>query len=321
MIASIGGHIMVEIQTVATGTNRFVRSFSIALASVSLLLWCLAVAMPVWEERSQSFGTWTVIYGFSVAMTGWLGLLVGSPAWLANFLLLPALIWAFRQRGGFWLSVAAFAVAASAYAMRHHPDGVGQVRIMSREIGFYFWLASFFVLVFGNAILAQINKKRGAIVRWLVVVALIASVFWLESHFAIRVSPLALALKNPDDLAAFDNALAQKPSQAELDAGLRWMLPDDMARGHKDPTPAVEKLLAAGANPNQGGHYSLLIHAVYQDCPGVAAALIRAGADVNVRDNRGKSLLEIARESKGSPELFKVLTDAGAVPAEPVEKK
>jgi ankyrin repeat protein len=40
--------------------------------------------------------------------------------------------------------------------------------------------------------------------------------------------------------------------------------------------------------------------------------LIQAGADVNARDHRGKTVLEIAQEIGSSPECQKILVNAGA---------
>lgn len=51
------------------------------------------------------------------------------------------------------------------------------------------------------------------------------------------------------------------------------------------------------------------------------AFLVRAGADVNACDNRGKTVLDRAYEDQCAPEMIKILIDAGAKPGKQPQNK
>src|SRR5436309_940596 len=92
--------------------------FAAGAVIVAIAMWVASLALPVWETRSKNGGDWGTVIGVLPAVIGFLGLLVLCPAWFANLLLIPAIVTLFKgRRIGFWLSFAALAIAASAYAM------------------------------------------------------------------------------------------------------------------------------------------------------------------------------------------------------------
>jgi len=308
--------------------QRRLHSSRIAQAAVILacIMWALAVVLPIWEVRSDVNGKWSVVPGALPAFIGWLGILVKCPAWFANFLLIPPCLGLLRgQHRGFWWSVIAVAIAASAYMMPAIYGDNEKDLIVARKIGFYLWLGAFVVVLLGYTLQLTKTERPSAPVRWLVVTAVILGLVGLEYNFPVGVSPLEAALKNPDDSAAFTNALARNPSQAEKDAALPWLILQYIHGSHQHrigKLEQIEKLVAEGASVNQTDRYgtTLLMQAVYachRDEPLVGAAalvkmLVRAGANVNARDYRDKTVLDIATEIGASEQCRKILSDAGA---------
>ena len=281
---------------------------------MAVLLWGLAVALPVWDTRSNNYGEWAVVRGFLPAILGWLGLLVVCPAWFANLLLIPAGIMLFkRRRGGFAVSLVALAVAASAYMLPGIYGDNDEAVIVGRLIGFYLWLGSFLVIAVACAFLA--TDRKGVVVRLGVVMLMVLGMAGLERIYRVGVSPLERALKNPDDLTGLTATLAHNPPQADKDTALWWALRQDLSSNRPAPSKRLTMLLAAGANPNKAGKFgdTLLMYALLsRSSESYIELLVQAGADVNARDSRGKTILDIAKEAGSSPECQKILVDAGA---------
>src|SRR5581483_10058093 len=102
---------------------------------------------------------------------------VGCPAWFANFLLIPLAITIFKaRRVGFWVSVAAFAIAASAYMMPAIYGDNDSALIHGRRIGFYLWLGSFFIMALGHALLARWPTSSRRIACWATLALLVVAV-------------------------------------------------------------------------------------------------------------------------------------------------
>jgi hypothetical protein len=279
-------------------------------------LWLLACFLPVWETRSDT-GEWNVVVGGIPALIGFVGLLAACPAWFANLLLIWLCIRLLKgRRTGFWLSVVAFAVAASAYMLPAIYGDNETDTIVSRRIGFYLWLGSFLVMALAYVLPGDATKRREWIlVRWITLALLALGVAGLERLFPVGVSPLETALRDPNDLTALSNALAHNPSQAEKDAALYWAVLRDISGGQSNPSPQIERLIAAGANVNQVDSYgeTLLMRAVqHRGSESMVSLLVGAGADVNARGGEGKTVLDIAQEYNSNPQCQQILVKAGA---------
>src|SRR5262245_55520441 len=134
---------MTESQPQTEGSKREPRFWIAGAIIMTCLLWGLAVAMPVWETRSNQTGDWAIAHGYIPALLGWLGLLVKCPAWLANILLISLCMTLGKSRSAsFVLSLVGFALAASAYAFPAIYGDNDEAVIVRRLIGFYLWLGS-----------------------------------------------------------------------------------------------------------------------------------------------------------------------------------
>lgn len=296
------------------------QSLAIGAIVLAATLWGLSLTLPVWETRSTT-GEWDVVRGALPALIGWLGVFEWCPAWFANLLLIPVCITLLARRfQGFWLSVAAFVIAATAYGMHTLYGDNSEAIIVGRRIGFYLWLASFGVMVLAHGVLAT-NADRSAArgARFAAVVIIAFGVVVLERVRQVGVTPLEASLKDSGDMSAFTTALARHPSQTEKDAALRWVVLADVSSPHRSGairTQRLAQLIAAGANVNQPDRYgdTPLMEAVRtHGAEPAVRLLIGAGANVNARDYRGKTVLDIAEERDSSPECRQILVDAGAV--------
>ena len=161
---------------------------------VACILWGLAVALPVWDTRSERTGDWGVVQGALPAVIGFLGIVVLCPAWYANLLLVPLFILLFKKRrGGFVLSLVALAVAASAYILQGiYGDDATAVIGLRRLIGFYLWLASFVVIALAFAFLANQAQRKSIAVRVGLVIpdSILSALPDLRKICPVGVSPL-----------------------------------------------------------------------------------------------------------------------------------
>ena len=127
----------------------------IVMLSVSLYL--ISLSLPAFQTNYHH-GDW---YGFSVLLQGWLGMFAHNYAWFGNiFLLISNIMYlcvksnAFKITA-FCISIAALLIALSCYFYRnilvlpfHSADTPEYIRTF--KIGYYFWLASFFVSTAGQ---------------------------------------------------------------------------------------------------------------------------------------------------------------------------
>ncbi len=299
--------------TAPLGLNpRLIASIAVL---ITVLLWGLSVALPVWETRSDRTGEWAVVSGYVPALLGWLGLVAKCPAWFANVLLVLLCITLFKSHKiGFVLSLVAFVLAASAYTLPALYGDNDQANIVRRLPGFYLWLGSFLTIALGHALLATAAGPKWLVAHIAMVMLMVIAVVGLERLYPVGLSPLETALKNPDDVNGLTAAVARNPPQAEKDAALSWAVRQDLA-SHLPPSKRVPMLLAAGANPNKTNNYgdTILIQALRPHSPeAMVALLVQAGADVNARGFTGKPVLELAQQMGCSPECLTVLVNAGA---------
>jgi hypothetical protein len=302
--------------------NEKPRLVPVGAITLAAIMWVVSLILPVWETRSDQ-GEWSIVRGLLPAMIGWLGLFIMCPAWFANLLLIRLCFRLLRgQRVTFWLSVVAFAIAASAYMMPALYGDNEEAVIVGRRIGFYLWLGSFLVILLAHAIQVTASERPSARVRWSVVAFMVLGLVGLERTFRVGVSPLEAALKDSDDATALKNALARDPPQAERDAALPWAIRQYVRNDQGGPgLQQIEKLIAAGANVNQVDRHgdTLLMQGLWS-CRGrgrggdsLVTLLLRAGANVNARDRRGKTVLDIAEEIGISRECRTILSNAGAL--------
>jgi hypothetical protein len=280
---------------------------------MAITLWGISVAVPVWETRSENYGEWGTVIGALPAIIGFLGVLVLCPAWFANLLLVPAIVTLFkRRRVGLWLSLAAFAIAASAYAMPALYGDNDKAVIVGRKIGFYLWLGSFLVIFLAHCLLLDRDQAPAPPVRWALIVLIIFSLLGLEVTFRVGLSPLEAALKEAGP-SAFAAALARNPTAAEKDSALHWAIVQHVQKPGAETQNRIEQLVAAEANVNQADKdQTPLMRLARPGNESLVDILIRAGANVNARDYRGKTILDIARERSDNAQCEKMLIGAGA---------
>ena len=297
-------------------STRGTKFVAVAAVIVAAAMWALSVFIPVWETRSDG-GKWAAVIGALPLLIGWLGLVSFCPAWFANLLVIPLYLTLFKGRHvGFWLSVVAFAIAATAYMIPALYGDNEEDVIVARRIGFYLWVGSFLVIVLAHAL--QFKRVQGPLLvaRWTTFALLVLAAVGLEHKYRVGVSPLEAAIRNPDP-AAFAAILARHPSQSEKDAALPWVMLEDLTNSPTGvKSERVEELVAAGANVNQADSYGTtpLMRAVRtRGAESVVALLVRAGANVNARNGSGYSVLDIADEYGCSPECRQILVDAGAL--------
>lgn len=113
------------------------RDLSLALFAFSLMLPAINERNEVWERES-------VTYGFDVLRVGFLALLDGSAAWLANIFFIAAFFSQKSARRSLLFSLCAILLGLSSFAYTSMwNDGDGRITITGYSYGFYVWLLSF----------------------------------------------------------------------------------------------------------------------------------------------------------------------------------
>lgn len=201
-------------------TKHGIHSWHKWAVGTSVILWLSATALPVWETQSEDYGKWETVTGIVPAIFGWLGIFTLCPAWFANIGLISLCRQLWKREEDFTFCFIICCIAGTAYMMPALYDDAGANIIMARYIGFYLWLISFLVILIGHAILVSQSKKRLTYTHWIFVLALFAAILPLEIKFPVAGGPLEHALKNPNDIAALDEALARNPTTSDKDAAL-----------------------------------------------------------------------------------------------------
>lgn len=119
----------------------------------SLFFYVVACALPCLEFEKDGREIW---YGYSILLMGWMAILVGQIAWLANPLWLAAMFFfVFRKwRWSIGFSLFGLLLSFTTFMLfgRQIPaneGGVGKLDLQQLRIGFYVWLLSLSILFFG----------------------------------------------------------------------------------------------------------------------------------------------------------------------------
>jgi hypothetical protein len=136
-----------------------------AIGGVIVLVYLIACFCPALtfdnyysgNSAPQSTDTW---FGWTALLLGWLGIFVGSVAWLANFMLGLTLI--FLLIGLRWATLISSAISVllsldffPVFSANIPADegGVGRAVLRSPEIGVWFWFASMAVALIAGLVL------------------------------------------------------------------------------------------------------------------------------------------------------------------------
>lgn len=121
------------------------------IPAASLFLYLAACTLPCLEFRN---GTIEVYYGYSILLQGWMAVLVGQVAWLANPAWLASMGFFIFRRWTLSLAFAALSLifAAGSFLINRKsivvlPDTPGRnLELSSLRIGFYVWLTSLVII-------------------------------------------------------------------------------------------------------------------------------------------------------------------------------
>lgn len=292
------------------------------LGLLALAMWVASIALPVWETRSDMYGTYDTCPGLLPLMLGWLALFMLCPAWFANLLFLVILPTAIGRRGLFAVSAAALFIAATGYCFFEIPSDNDSGIIIGRMIGFYLWLGSFVVLAVAHAGLANRASPVYARRRRNTIAVVLTGILLLEFLCPVSISPLERTIGNPGSIAAMNAELARHPSAKEKDKALSVLI--DYARhcmgGRNEGVvlQQVEALLVAGADVNSrdsAGLTPLARAASSWDSRNgpLLDLLLKFHPDLNARDKMGWTPLDFADMYRNRL-AWRRLIEAGAVP-------
>jgi len=144
----------------------------VSVIGLSILFLIMSLFFPVFYTADGG-----QFYGFTVILIGWLAIMfanlgLGSIGWYANPLLLMAWLGLARPKlrvAGLVTLIVSIGIATCSLLMVHKTieinEGGGTSEIVSIGIGFYIWLASFIICVFGYfiTILVDLSTQRKTI--------------------------------------------------------------------------------------------------------------------------------------------------------------
>jgi hypothetical protein len=134
------------------------RGYLAITLAITLFLYLASLTMPaIALEGNQKH------YGWAILIYGWFGLLKGQFAWLANLLLLPAVV-AFVTRQNLAACLLALGCVALGLLARNTlalPTSIGnESRVVGFSVGYYFWMGSFVALFIGAFMAGMDSRKR-----------------------------------------------------------------------------------------------------------------------------------------------------------------
>lgn len=154
--------------------NLIKLAIVVGVIGLSILFLSISLFLPVFHTADGG-----IFDGFSVMIIGWMAITfanlgVGSIGWYANPLLL--IVWAglalskFRV-AGFVALIVSIGIALCSLLLAHKTvevnEGGGTSEIVSIGIGFYVWLSSFVICIFGymaTIIVDLINAKKNNLI-------------------------------------------------------------------------------------------------------------------------------------------------------------
>ena len=148
------------------------------LSMLSLVLWVLAIPMPILTGADQ-YENQHVVRGLELLPTRYWALLAFPSACLANLFLIPLHISVWKPKPiNYWGFVLVYALASTVFL--HHERLVTASNAMGscitdREIGLYLWMASFWLLLLGRT-LADSTDKGGVMTLRIVILVLAAAI-------------------------------------------------------------------------------------------------------------------------------------------------
>lgn len=134
------------------------------IPAASLFLFLAACTLPCLEFRN---GAIEIYYGYSILLQGWIAVLVGQIAWLANPAWLASMAFFIFRRWTLSLIFSALSLifAAGSFLIYRSeivvlPDTPGRrLELGSLRIGFYVWLTSLIVIGAGAFYEKMINNR------------------------------------------------------------------------------------------------------------------------------------------------------------------
>ncbi len=141
---------------------RLARDPSRMLAAAALLLWGLALALPVVRTSARPDCTNTTnMMGYLVLLIGWLGPLQLQVSWYANPLIIVAVVRRLMFRRGGWWGVCALVVAIPSLLWAE--TTADTVAYNCRHLaGFYLWIGSSCLLALADLLDKSARFETGA---------------------------------------------------------------------------------------------------------------------------------------------------------------
>lgn len=134
------------------------------IPAASLFLYLIACILPCLEFRNH---TVQIYYGYSILFLGWMAIVVGQIAWLANPLWLLSMAFFVFRRWTLSLTFSAISIlfAASTFLLYRQqlPDADGsgvKIQLTSLRVGFYVWLTSLAVTGAGAIYIRMIDPDN-----------------------------------------------------------------------------------------------------------------------------------------------------------------
>ncbi|MXR28648.1 hypothetical protein [Pseudomonas sp. PICF6] len=127
---------------------------------LSLALFAFSLTLPAIDTRDEVWGVEHVTVGYEALCIGFLALLDGCPAWLANLFFIVAFFSQKSARRGLISASCATLLGLSAYLYTSMwNDGDGRLTITGYSYGFYVWMLAFLWLA-GLAIRKTIRDSQ-----------------------------------------------------------------------------------------------------------------------------------------------------------------
>lgn len=116
---------------------------------ISFILYVISLCLPSAIIPEVERNIPEVMYGFELLYTGWLGMIIFQPAWLANLFYIFELI-TYGSKNSYRFGIITVILALFSPF----------ILVEKLLIGFYLWLSSFIILFYGNY-LHQIKTRNG----------------------------------------------------------------------------------------------------------------------------------------------------------------
>ncbi|WP_315761207.1 hypothetical protein [Sphingomonas sp. Y38-1Y] len=136
-------------------------------ALILAAIWCATLVLPSWSQTFDRSQGPVTMFGFQILSSGWIAIVYGQLAWLANLALPVALValtsWSIGDRVAQWAAIVILVSVATMIDLVLRPAFHGNPVLLA---GGWLWLAASLGTAIFTIAMTAVARQRGSTAMW-----------------------------------------------------------------------------------------------------------------------------------------------------------